>query len=481
MERTETPLPVPASRDEKGVGGQARMRVSLADRSVGSGAPAGIPLRYAVSWLGGSFVTFLVVGQVDRVANIAQLCVAVAAFGLALTAGYILEQRRHPWPRMQKPSPAEGLKISKLRLLVALSAVHYLSYGIVYMREYGVAAPQTIMQALLDPGSAYFTKFAVFARQESLGAVNIGGQVLTILAVLATPLVPFLVVYWRRIGADLRALAFLGLGVYMVFFLAIGTLAGLGSTAIFAGASLLVVQARSRKSGRGRRRGVLVAGSVLAIAFLSYMSYNQGARLSETGQTGDVRFAANPLVEKVTNREFAQGLAVTAFYPTHGYQGLAYNLQTPFEWTHGLGASRALDSYTAQYGLADSVSTDTYPARTEARTGWPAGQYWATIYPWLASDLSWFGVPVFMFLVGWWTSRWWREAVVDNDPLALLLFAQAALFIAFIPANNQIGLSRPNLIAALTLLALYLLRQTDRALRREPNSRAHAAVGRGRP
>ena len=41
--------------------------------------------------------------------------------------------------------------------------------------------------------------------------------------------------------------------------------------------------------------------------------------------------------------------------------------------------------------------------------------------------------------------------------LALVLLADLFLFVIFIPANNQIGLSRPATIGFLTLVLLYVL------------------------
>lgn len=422
------------------------------------------PLKLAVFWLATTYLGFLLLGQVDQVTNPWQLAAAVFAFGGALVIGYLLQLRTHPWPSESSQVAGEP-SIRSIKLLVLVGALHYLAFGLIYLREYGLASPGAITSALLDPGSAYLAKFAVYMRQEALGGSNPGTQFLTLTAAASAPLVPLLVIYWRKLTTDLRILALVGLASYMSFFLAIGTLAGLGSSVIFAGVGLMVMQARRRQGGKARRRrGASVFGLLLVLLFVSYMSYNQGARLIQTGLNTDQRFSPNSLVEKLTNRSFAQGMAVTAFYPTHGYQGLAYNLETPFEWTSGLGASRALDGYVAQYGLAESQSSRTYPARTEKRTGWPSGVYWATIYPWLASDLSWFGVPLFMALLGWWTSRWWREAVLHGDVLSLLLFAQAMLCIAFIPANNQIGVSRPYLITVTVLLVLYALREVRHAL-----------------
>ena len=102
--------------------------------------------------------------------------------------------------------------------------------------------------------------------------------------------------------------------------------------------------------------------------------------------------------------------------------------------------------------------------RTQIATGWDAGKYWSTIYPWLASDLTFPGAILFMALVGWWLARWWVEATYGGDRLAMLLFAEVMLLIAFVPANNQIGISRPNTIGALTLLVLYALSHWQRRL-----------------
>jgi hypothetical protein len=96
--------------------------------------------------------------------------------------------------------------------------------------------------------------------------------------------------------------------------------------------------------------------------------------------------------------------------------------------------------------------------RTEYRTGWPAGQYWATIYPWLASDLTYPGVVVFMVLFGWLFARMWVEGAMKRDTLALIIFGQLAIVVAYIPANNQLGVSRPTTIGLITLAAMYCVR-----------------------
>jgi hypothetical protein len=106
-----------------------------------------------------------------------------------------------------------------------------------------------------------------------------------------------------------------------------------------------------------------------------------------------------------------------------------------------------------------------YPARTEAETGWPAGLLWATIYPWLASDLTFPGAALFMSVAGWFVARMWVGAHVERDPLSLILFCQMAIFIAYVPANNQLMTSRYTAIGLFTLLGIYAVRNVTSRIR----------------
>jgi hypothetical protein len=440
---------------------------SLPERTASVTYPEFAPLKVALVWLAGTYVLFLVVGEVGLVPDLYKLTAYVASTLACLIGGYRLKIAQLRGREPSEALPIEQDDVRGIRLMLVLSALYYLAYGLAYMSEYGVASLQAVLAAISDPGSAYLAKFDVYENQVAGASSNPVVQVITLAAVLSAPLVPFLIIYWRRLTLDVKLFALLSLLVYCAFFIAIGTLVGLGNILIFTAVSVLVVRARTvRSASSRRRRGAVAIALIAGVAFAGYMSYNQSQRLEATGISQ--RFEPNPLVRSITGDQFARGVSVTAFYPTHGYVGLSYNLDTPFEWTRGRGASRALDSYLAQYGIADTVAQGTYPVRTEARTGWPAGQYWSTIYPWLASDLTLPGAALFMAVVGW-----WNETVVHGSRLSLLLFAQAMVLISYVPANNQLGLSRPNLICAVSLLALYVVRRGRRAPARPTDSLNH--------
>lgn len=421
------------------------------------------PLKISVAWVLGTFVAFLLLGQTQKIDNLFQLSVFVLAAVGCLIGGYWLRIIRYRRATAFEDPALTSADRRMIRRLVGLSAAYYAAYAFVYARQFGIGGPSSLITALRDPGTAYITKFDALSAMQTSGTNDPAAQMITLVAVLSAPLVPFLVVYWSQITPPLKAAAFVGLSLYAGLFLAIGTLVGLGNILLYSGAAYLVVRARPSDANARRRRGgtVLVVAGVLA--FAGYMAYNQADRIQTVGIA--YRYEPNPIVKTLTGSDaLARGVTLTAFYPTHGYQGLSYNLERPFVWTHGRGASRALDSYLDQYGFGDSVSTKTYPARTQTATGWDAGVYWATIFPWLASDLTFPGAALFMGFAGWWLARFWYETVVLDRKLSLLLLTQMSVFIAFIPANNQLGLSRPGLITLATLIALYVMSGINRRL-----------------
>lgn len=415
------------------------------------------PLRLAVIWLAGTFTLFLVVGEIGRVPDMPKLCIFVATTIAVFSAGYWLRVKSWTGDRATvAPSDDEE---AVARRWVALSGVYCLLFGLVFLQAYGARTPADIVEALRHPGTAYF--FRIRDAEVSVG--NAAVQVLTLGAALTTPLVPFTIVFWERISLGPRLLAIAGGLTYCAYWVFIGTQKGIGDFAAYAVVALL---ARMAISGRTVDRRATVAITMLSLIFVGYLVFNQSDRLISQRTTAGIK--PNPVASAIAGDDIGRGVTTALFYPTHGYLGLAYNLETPAPWTKFRGSSRALDSYWTQYvdPTAAPIFEETLPARTEQRTGWPALTYWATIYPWIASDLTWPGAVAFMFAVGWWTARWWLEAIYQRSKLALLLVGQMAILIAYVPANNQIGITRPGLVTFVTLVSIYIFHRVGIALGR---------------
>lgn len=407
------------------------------------------PLRLSLFWLIGTYALFLVIGEVTKVPDLFKLTSYISLTIACLTAGYWLRANRYRGVPIPEP-PEKPIK--QIRNTVTISAIYYITYSVAYFGVFGITGPGALINALVNPGEAYISKYEIF-EQQITAANNPLVQIVTITAALAVPLIPLSIIYFRELTGAIRLLALLGVVSYVLVFLAIGTLVGLGTVVLYALVGAMIGRKKGLSSKTNRVKGFMALALLLS-GFAGYMAYNQSERLEEVGIS--YRYEPNPIVSKlIQDEQFARGVTVTGFYPTHGYLGLAYNMESDFVWTHGRGAARALDSYLTQYGFGSSVTARTYPSRTEVATGWDAGMYWSTIYPWLASDLTFLGAAGFMFLVGWWMARWWWEASVERRWLPLFLLSQTIILIAYIPANNQLGLSRPNLITLSVLLVLY--------------------------
>ncbi|MEU7841882.1 hypothetical protein AB0B39_13100 [Micromonospora sp. NPDC049114] len=416
---------------------------------------AWLPLLLALGWMLGTFGFFWAGALSQQVPNPAKLCLFVFSATGAFAAGYAAQLYRRATPR-RSGGATRSTDVRRIRRLVLAGGIYHVALGVALLLEYGATGPGSILASLQDPAAAYLNKFTVYQQQQDSGRTNPAIQVLTLLGVLGTVLVPLLVVHWRRLSSGLRLVGIAGVGVYSLFFLYIGTLKGLGDFVLMMAASLLIAASRGPgpfgRTKKRRRATVLVA--VVVALFCAYLVSNQADRVDQFGTQDRVR--ANPTVERIVGEHAATGVAALMIYPTHGYLGLAYNLDTPFVWSHGLGSTPAVTSYGTQYFGVDADRYPAYPLRTEARTGWPAGMYWSTIYPWLASDLTFPGTVLFMALLGWFFAGLWRAVNLAGGILPTLLFVQMCLLVTYIPANNQLGMSRPAMIGLATLLMLYL-------------------------
>lgn len=444
------------------------------------GRAAYSPMKLGVWWMLGTFVAWWLFGDTSGLDDKVLLCSFIGAATLIWTLGYVHGVRTFPWDalcaRYGDPAENEARQVHSARMWLWASGIYFLLYSYSMLTLYG-GTLSTFWEVAQHPGDAYAAKFDII---ESLTTQtgNTLLQVLILASLLQLPLGPLVGYFWGQLPLTLKVTAVAGFTAYVGFFLYIGTLQGLGFLLIGLIAGLLARQHRvttegALKRGRGVGRGSRVLMAASLTAFSLYMINAQADRLN----IFDVkdRFQPNPTVEALAGRDFARGLAVVVHYPTHGYRGLALNLDTAFSdptaWTEGRGSSRAVDSYWEQY-VGGSAFDETFPALTEKRTGWSATTSWATVYPWLASDFSWPGVLILMFFLGRWTARMWLRSVSFHDPLALMLFSQLALFVAFVSVNNQVLISRPALLAVAAAWGLYFVRELtfssrERRARRE--------------
>ncbi|MGA5301792.1 hypothetical protein ACPCHT_17820 [Nucisporomicrobium flavum] len=324
------------------------------------------------------------------------------------------------------------------------------------LNAYGATSPLSVWNNIQNPVTGYLNKFDVY--QQSAGNSSSPWLVLLFpFGVLGTALVPLLVIHWRDLYGWPRVFGIAGVTLHLSFYLFIGTMKGIGDLVVMlAGAAMIAMSKMQprRRSISPRGRALLAIAGIFAILVV-FMINNHGSRAEKFGTAG-ILMETDPALTEAVGPFTADGLTDVISYPTHGYLGLSFNLGTPFSWSRGLGSSPAAAMFAEQnLGIKPEP---TYPERTEYRTWWPAQRYWATIYPWLASDLTFPGALLFMGLAGWLFASSWHRSISTRRIVPILMFCQLCILILYVPANNQLGMTLESIVGMATLLIIHTAR-----------------------
>jgi|GEM_PF-2730462 len=431
---------------------RAQRRISFGSRD--SSLPgAFLPLKVVTIYLAGTFVLLLMSPYTSQVDNMPLLVLFLSCATGLFALGYKLSivQRR----RYDVYTNGSRDATPFVQSMIIVSSGWFILFSFASLANYGASSIGDIISAALNPSQSYFSKFDVYLEQQLTGQVSLPVQIAVLTGALYGVLIPVTIYYWRSINIALRFLAVFGALSYVAYFVFIGTQKGIGDVLIMSVAALAAtvgLDATKQRMRKRLRRGLGVLAILLSLGFVVYLANTQGARIEGTSVAAN--FEPNPVVTSLFGENFSRGLAVAQFYPTNGYIGLSKDLGVPFVFSEGASVP-ALASYKVQYLGGVDPLTLSYPVRAEAITGWPAGQYWSTIYAWLASDLTFPGTVLFMGAFGWFTARMWIGIRYERDPLSLVLFCQAAIAVVYIPANNQLMTSRFTALGFLTLLVIY--------------------------
>lgn len=160
---------------------------------------------------------------------------------------------------------------------------------------------------------------------------------------------------------------------------------------------------------------------------------------------------AHPLIEweegsilfKFVNPDYVLALGIFLSYFSNGLYGLYLSLTLPFKWTYLFGNSyslgRIIEIIFSNKGM---ILENTYPFRVGEVYGWGLNK-WHSLYSWLASDFTFFGVVFLCPFFAYFYARIWRKAVNSSNPFAGPFFIYLSMGLMFSYANNQImhGLS----------------------------------------
>jgi hypothetical protein len=161
----------------------------------------------------------------------------------------------------------------------------------------------------------------------------------------------------------------------------------------------------------------------------------------------------------------ADGLAA---YLTQGYFAVYLSLHEPFVPCYGVGHSVFLQRQVSRVTGNPRFLDCAYPLRIQS-SGWRATGFWATIYPWIASDVTFPGTVLAVLLIGWLAGRVWLDVLGGENVPAVAMLGQILLLLYYFPAHNKVMHSGEGVFAFSVLLAVWVVsRQTRSAVARTP-------------
>jgi len=314
-----------------------------------------------------------------------------------------------------------------------------------------------IITGLTDPGSAYARSLAL--RTEETSFIEYVRIILGPLLFLLLPLTAF---YWQKLPRTLRIGATLGILGFLAISMATGTNKALADFVLLVpwlitGSYLAGVLKLNK-----RRKTILIGAVALAAVFLlAFFAVGQSTRVGSSSISG--YFAStdmyadldNPLLRDLPDTMRIGVVGLTS-YLTQGYYALYLSLDEPFVPMFGVGNSMFLYRNAARLTGLDEIEDMPYPARIERRYGWDAYGNWSSIYPWIASDVSFPGTILVVFLIGRLFALSWLDTLKGANPFAVAIFAEFIIMLFYFPANNQVLQSGEGLISFIVILLLWL-------------------------
>ena len=289
------------------------------------------------------------------------------------------------------------------------------------------------MDMLTNPASYYLQSHSA---EDHTGTAYIE-YVRIVLSVFLQLLIPLLIVYWERISVIERMLGIIAVFLNVILWISVGTNKGIGDIVIILFWSLLI------RNQNNIFKKICFVAVPLVMLFFIFFTQGQITRHDKENVQDTLYFFAdvgadrNNLMVRYLPPFAQEGAIAFTSYLVQGYNGLALCLNEPYVPTFGLGNSMFTATYADKY-LGTDIAATTYPARSEKTTGWESGKQWNTIFPWLASDLTFpgsiFMIGVFSFLF----ALSWTDSLQINNPYALSMFIQLAIMFTYISANNQI-------------------------------------------
>ena len=147
-------------------------------------------------------------------------------------------------------------------------------------------------------------------------------------------------------------------------------------------------------------------------------------------------------------------------YFCHGYNGLSYAMEEDFTSSLGFGFSDFIRHNVARFfggaTFEEAMYQRTYMAKIE-KYGWQTGLMWSSFFIFPASDISFPGTVLLVFLIGYLFGLSWKDTITTENPFACAAFFGFTTMVFYFSANNQMFQTGENCLAFCAVLFAWIL------------------------
>jgi hypothetical protein len=310
---------------------------------------------------------------------------------------------------------------------------------------------------LANLGSVYYAYNAWRAK---------GGGLAEYARILLSPLLfllfPLTIFYWQRLRWIIKGLSVLSSLYFLAIFVAVGTNKAVADYVLLM--PFIIAASHFAGSQRLNWRRIVIVIVLGIVCFSLFMSFFTSGQISRLGSMESVSYFpflgifadSNNFLIRYLPPDVKVGAISLSSYLTQGYYALYLSLEEPFVPTWGVGNSMFLYFNATELTGIQEIQDMPYPVRVQRHGRWDAYGHWSTIYPWIASDASFPGTIVVIFLIGRVFALSWLDTLKGSNPFAIAAFAQFVIMLFYFAANNQVLQTGEALTAFCGVLALWL-------------------------
>ena len=271
------------------------------------------------------------------------------------------------------------------------------------------------------------------------------GSWVTALNTLTSPLtflmIPIGVYYFKKLNISTKIFFAIAVILNLAMFFLTGTNIGIFRVfAVIIGSFLLKDRVR-KKAKTGAQVATIALAVTLIVIFLVIFSNNVTSRMPNMGRfISGIPIDFQNILLQIFPQSMQAFFILFVSYISQGYYGMSLAFDYPWESTFPFGSSMFLMSNSASLGFnPQAIFEQTYLYKMNWQ--WSSTINWHTAYTWIANDISFVGVIIFMLFLGILLGITFRKSRT-NDILSICLFPLLLMIVLFLPMNNNI-LSNP--------------------------------------